>query len=212
MPVLYENNIFNQPEALCLESMRSIVHNGAHLTLLNKYLFYSACRGYYRCFDYLLMQPQINPNYCSEYGIPILEILTAAGQHLAVRRLLERGANPNIEVQGEYCKTVALTTAVLNGDYIMISILVEFGADITYLDSTHSSLLHYIAMHNEPLPLILITYLLNNININILDEDAKSALDYIYENDELSEIYKHTLINLFTASGADTNQEYSMHI
>ncbi len=126
------------------------------------------------------------------------ELITAVGLNLdkRVKSLLERGANPNAHDK----MTSVLGTAVSYSRVKVVRLLVHYGANVKYFNSSGYTLLHYATLYARLKAACEISHLLLNqgANVNAVDNRGWTPLMYAIS------IKRHVdLVEILLKRGAD---------
>lgn len=122
---------------------------------------------------------------------PLMEA-SMLGYPEIVRLLLDHGADPNLQTQGE----TALRNAVLSQMYEVADVLISAGADVNQRDARGESIL-FEAVRMEDMEMI--RYLLEKgSNKEIKNIEKDTVLDIALENENyaIAELLKHSITRL----------------
>lgn len=119
-----------------------------------------------------------NIDHQNIYGASALVMASSSSDMAYVEQLLKKGANPNIKFNQKNFSI--LMDAAMEGNAELISILLNYGANIDEVDNTGKSALIYAAVegHKEVIEILL----KNGANSKIKDLKNLSAMDYLILN------------------------------
>lgn len=152
------------------------------------------------------------------YTLSVLHQLVLHNYYEAVEELLKKGANPNIAAEGEngsyaaaYKGVTPLHLACYMGNYGMVKLLMENGADATITDACGRNAFHFLASINfDKMPDYTMGQMktieqradiapLLKADINAKDNEGNTPVNQLLTNPKLSKV----LIKPFMEKGAD---------
>lgn len=146
---------------------------------------------------------------CPPYDSPVLGHAIQIGNNLLVRKLLEKGADPNIQVTLEpvndfdpVIKNPAILYAVLNNNIEVVKSLLEFGADPNTMilkSANESILITYVCRGEFEIVELLLE---KGADVNIRDSKKLTALRYAIN------LNNEKMVDALLSYNADPNLRY----
>lgn len=142
----------------------------------------------------LLIRNGADVNSIDNQGVPVIYLAASIGNHIAVERLIEKGAFAN--AVSEYSGMNAIQIASFSGHSKVVKILIESGVDVNIQDSDGKTPLHFaIEGLQEDGDIEIINTLIDcNADSSVTDKDGNSPADLMrMERDDgvnFSEILK----------------------
>ena len=136
-------------------------------------------------------------NYKMNNGKSTLFYATENGKTEIAEYLISKGADPDFVFLDDYYGITPMTNAIVDGNFEMVKMMHEKGANILYKTKLGVNYLHYAAAKNH---IKIIEYLLSNgLDINSITNGGLTAMHYaaIYNSEEA--------LKLLIQKGAELN-------